>query len=67
MIKEGKMEQYIVLDFTDKPPQKSRPEFQGHLYHIFFSENYRKVEVIDASDLSKVDSFVLMENANPIE
>lgn len=25
MIKEGKMEQYIVLDFTDKPPQKSRP------------------------------------------
>jgi hypothetical protein len=25
MIKEGKMEQYIVLDFTDKLPQKFRP------------------------------------------
>lgn len=42
-------------------------EFRGHLYHVVFSENYRKVKVIDASDLSEVDSFVLMENANPIE
>lgn len=25
MIKEGKMDQYIVLDFTNKLPQKSRP------------------------------------------
>jgi len=31
-----------------------------------FSENYRKVEVIDASDLSIVDAFTLMENANPM-
>ncbi|KAL4814738.1 hypothetical protein BDW67DRAFT_176907 [Aspergillus spinulosporus] len=67
MIQNGKMEQYAVLDFTDKPPQKFRPEFRGHLYHVVFSENHRKVKVIDASDLSVVDSFVLMENANPIE
>ena len=41
-------------------------EYGGHLYHVVFSQNYRKVEVIDASDLSVVQSFALMENANPI-
>ncbi|KAL4744277.1 hypothetical protein BDW72DRAFT_212891 [Aspergillus terricola var. indicus] len=67
MIQSGKMEQYVVLDFTDKFPQKSRPEFRGYLYHVVFSENYGKVKVTDGSDLSEVDSFVLMQNANPIE
>ncbi|KAL3433467.1 hypothetical protein BDV09DRAFT_196699 [Aspergillus tetrazonus] len=66
MIQNGEMEQYAVLDFTDKLPQKFRPEFRGNLYHVVFSENFRKVKVIDASDLSEVDSVVLMENANPI-
>ena len=41
-------------------------EYRGHLYHVVFSQNYREVEVIDASDLSVVQSFALMENANPI-
>ena len=36
-------------------------EYQGHLYHVLFSENYRNVEVIDASDLSTPDYFVLLE------
>ena len=31
-----------------------------------FSENYREVEVIDASDLSIVDAFTLTENAGMI-
>ncbi|KAF7586255.1 hypothetical protein BBP40_009192 [Aspergillus hancockii] len=67
MIKEGKMDQYIVLDFANKLPQKARPGFKGRLYHVAFSENYRKVGVIDASDLSEVDSFVLMEKTNSME
>ncbi|KAL3468252.1 hypothetical protein BJX64DRAFT_247158 [Aspergillus heterothallicus] len=62
MIEQAKMEQYIVLDFTNNLPQKSHPEFQSHLYHVVFSENYRKVRVIDA-DLSEVECFVLMDNA----
>ncbi|KAL4959332.1 uncharacterized protein BDV14DRAFT_184920 [Aspergillus stella-maris] len=62
MIEQAKMEQYIVLDFTNRLPQKAHPEFQGHLYHVVFSENYRRVRVIDA-DLSEVECFVLMENA----
>lgn len=67
MIQGGEMEQYVVLDFTDKLPQKARPEFRGYLYHVVFSENYRKVNVIDASDLSEVASFVLIETATPVE
>ncbi|KAL4781842.1 hypothetical protein BJX76DRAFT_359516 [Aspergillus varians] len=65
MIEQGKMEQYVVLDFTDKMPQKSHAEFQGHLYHVVFSENYRAVRVINA-DLSEVECFVLLENASPV-
>ncbi|KAL2832480.1 hypothetical protein BDW59DRAFT_169350 [Aspergillus cavernicola] len=65
MIEQGKMEQYIVLDFTNKTPQKSHPEFQDHLYHVVFSENYRTVRVINA-DLSEVNCFVLMENGTPV-
>jgi len=41
-------------------------EYRGHLYHVVFSQNYREVEVLDASDLGVVKCFVLMENANPL-
>ncbi|CBF86953.1 uncharacterized protein ANIA_02486 [Aspergillus nidulans FGSC A4] len=40
MIQNEKMEQYAVLDFTDKLPQKFLPEFRGSLYHVVFSENF---------------------------
>ncbi|KAK1147474.1 hypothetical protein N8T08_001556 [Aspergillus melleus] len=43
---------------------RSLAEFKDHLYHVVFSEQYRKVTVIDASDLCEVDTFVLMENTN---
>ncbi|KAL4961801.1 uncharacterized protein BDV14DRAFT_192003 [Aspergillus stella-maris] len=66
MLLSGEMEQYIVLDFTNTAPKKPRPEYKGKLYHVVFSENYREVDVIDASDLSVIKSFVLMEHANPI-
>jgi hypothetical protein len=62
MVQSGGMEQYVVLDFTVTKPAKRRPEYQRHLYHVLFTENYRQVEVIDASDLSTVDSFALTEN-----
>ena len=75
MVNSRSMEQYIVLDFTAMQPGKRRPgitalflnhallllEYQGHLYHVLFSENYRNVEVIDASDLSTFDYFALLE------
>ena len=76
MIQSRSMEQYIVLDFTVMQPRKRRPGmitalllikpeltplYHGHLYHVLFSENYRNVEVIDASDLSTFDHFVLLE------
>ena len=75
MVKSRSMEQYIVLDLTAMQPRKRRPgitalflnhalsllEYQGHLYHVLFSENYRNVEVIDASDLSTFDHFTLLE------
>ena len=44
-----------------KPELTPLLEYQGHLYHVLFSENYRNVEVIDASDLSTFDHFVLLE------
>ena len=44
-----------------KPELTPLLEYQGHLYHVLFSENYRNVEVIDASDLSTFDQFVLLE------
>ena len=43
----------------------SLPEFQGHLYHVVFSENYHKVRVMDAG-LNEVVCFVLMENSSPV-
>ncbi|PYI09961.1 hypothetical protein BO78DRAFT_435397 [Aspergillus sclerotiicarbonarius CBS 121057] len=66
MIQSGDMERYIVLDFTSVPPKKPRPEYRDRLYHVVFSQNYRQVEIIDASDLSIVTSFALMENATPV-
>ena len=82
MIQMRDMKQYIVLDFTVTPPVKPHPgnaplplfpavltsslEYRGHLYHVLFSNNYRDVQVIDASDLRPVNSFTLMEDANPI-
>ncbi|KAI9040193.1 uncharacterized protein KD926_008517 [Aspergillus affinis] len=62
LIEKEKMDQYIVLNFTNIRPRKFRPEFKDRLYHVVFSEGYRKVTVIDASDLCEVNSFVLMEN-----
>jgi hypothetical protein len=41
-------------------------EYRGHLYHVLFTENYRDVQVLEASDLKAVDSFALTENDNPI-
>jgi len=41
-------------------------EYRGHLYHVLFSQDYREVGVIDASDLSIVASFALMESADPL-
>ncbi|KAI9045925.1 uncharacterized protein KD926_005868 [Aspergillus affinis] len=64
LIEKGKMDQYIVLNFTNILPRKSHPEFRDHLYHVVFSEEYQKVTVIDASDLCEVNTFVLMENTN---
>ncbi|KAL1964520.1 hypothetical protein VTN77DRAFT_6817 [Rasamsonia byssochlamydoides] len=66
MIQSGDMEQYIVLDFTVSQPKQCHPEYQGHLYHVVFTENYREVQVIDASDLKTVNSFTLSENPNPM-
>ncbi|GAB1193886.1 hypothetical protein APSETT444_003121 [Aspergillus pseudonomiae] len=65
MIEQGKMEQFIVIDFTNELPKKAHPELQGHLYHVVFSENYRKVRVMDAG-LNEVVCFVLMENSSPV-
>ncbi|KAB8260979.1 hypothetical protein BDV32DRAFT_137656 [Aspergillus pseudonomiae] len=65
MIEQGKMEQFIVIDFTNELPKKAYPEFQGHLYHVVFSENYHKVRVMDAG-LNEVVCFVLMENSSPV-
>ncbi|EIT74185.1 hypothetical protein F9C07_1849091 [Aspergillus flavus] len=64
MLKSGEMEQYIVLDFTNTAPKKSRPEYKKKLYHVVFTDNYRHVDVIDGSDLSVVQSFVLLEQSS---
>ncbi|PYH88957.1 hypothetical protein BO71DRAFT_488349 [Aspergillus ellipticus CBS 707.79] len=62
LIENGSMEHFVVLDFTQAPQKKPHPEYRNNLYHIMFSEEFRRVHVIDASDLSEVDSFVLTEN-----
>ncbi|BCR93607.1 uncharacterized protein AKAW2_10653S [Aspergillus luchuensis] len=62
LIEKGRMDYYIVLDFTTTMPRKPNPEFQNRLYHIVFSKTYRDVSVINGWDLRVVDAFVLMEN-----
>jgi len=76
------MEEYIVLDFTVVPPKTPLPgnthlPLVLALTDIFLRvsgtplprcvfQDYREVAVVDASDLSIVDSFALTENDNPI-
>ncbi|OJJ96249.1 hypothetical protein ASPACDRAFT_47019 [Aspergillus aculeatus ATCC 16872] len=59
LLREKLIQEYIVLNFTRTPPRKSYPAYRGHLYHIVFSEDFRSVRVVDASDLSEVIAFVL--------
>ncbi|PYH86306.1 hypothetical protein BO82DRAFT_371192 [Aspergillus uvarum CBS 121591] len=55
-------EDYIVLNFTRNVPQKGYPEYRGHLYHVVFTNDFRIVRIIDASDLTEVITLVLVEN-----
>ncbi|PYI26287.1 hypothetical protein BP00DRAFT_430457 [Aspergillus indologenus CBS 114.80] len=64
MIRDGLMEDYIVVNFTQSRPRRKYPGYRGHLYHVVFSEDCRNVQVLDASDLSEVVAFVLVENAS---
>jgi hypothetical protein len=41
-------------------------EYQGHLYHVVFSNSFRDVSVIDVSDLQIITSFTLLEKSNPL-
>ncbi|RAH75635.1 uncharacterized protein BO66DRAFT_445672 [Aspergillus aculeatinus CBS 121060] len=62
MLNRKLIQDYVVLNFTRKMPQKSYAEYRGHLYHVVFSEDFRIVRIIDASDLSEVTTLVLVEN-----
>ncbi|RAH63999.1 uncharacterized protein BO66DRAFT_406762 [Aspergillus aculeatinus CBS 121060] len=64
MIRDELMEDYIVLNFTQTRPRRKYPGYRGHLYHVVFSEDCRNVQVLDASDLSEVVAFVLVEKAD---
>ncbi|KAL1961871.1 hypothetical protein VTN77DRAFT_951 [Rasamsonia byssochlamydoides] len=66
MIKSNIMQHYIVLDFSTLKPRKLRPEYRDHLYHVVFSNGYRDVSVVDASDLRTITSLTLSENSNPL-
>ncbi|PYI27682.1 hypothetical protein BP00DRAFT_352884 [Aspergillus indologenus CBS 114.80] len=62
MIKKRLIEDYVVLNFTRNVPQKAYPEYRGHLYHVVFTNDFRNVRIIDASDLTEVNTLVLVEN-----
>ncbi|PYI23954.1 hypothetical protein BO99DRAFT_418681 [Aspergillus violaceofuscus CBS 115571] len=62
MIKKRLIEDYVVLNFTRNAPQKGYPEYRGHLYHVVFTNDFRIVRIIDASDLTEVSPLVLVEN-----
>ncbi|RAH40266.1 uncharacterized protein BO95DRAFT_457555 [Aspergillus brunneoviolaceus CBS 621.78] len=64
MIRDELMDDYIVLNFTQTRPRRKYPGYRGHLYHVVFSEDCRNVQVLDASDLSEVVAFVLVENTS---
>jgi len=66
MIQSNIMQDYIVLDFSILKPAKPHPEYQGHLYHVVFSNSFRDVSVIDVSDLQIITSFTLLEKSNPL-
>ncbi|RAH71854.1 uncharacterized protein BO66DRAFT_436731 [Aspergillus aculeatinus CBS 121060] len=63
LLRDKLIQEYIVLNFTRTPPRKRYPAYRGHLYHVVFSEDFRSVRVVDASDLSEVITLVLAENA----
>ncbi|RAH87262.1 hypothetical protein BO86DRAFT_423776 [Aspergillus japonicus CBS 114.51] len=62
MIKKRLIEDYVVLNSTRNAPQKGYPEYRGHLYHVVFTNDFRIVRIIDASDLTEVSPLVLVEN-----
>ncbi|KAI5810872.1 hypothetical protein DFH27DRAFT_619020 [Peziza echinospora] len=43
------MDDFIILDFRDTPPQDGYPLMAGKLFHVVFSEHYTCYEMLDAA------------------
>ncbi|KAE8349397.1 hypothetical protein BDV28DRAFT_141319 [Aspergillus coremiiformis] len=62
LVQEHNMDQWIVLNFTNRCPSKKRTEYLGRLYHVVFTtSDFRSVEILRA-DLELESAFSLLEN-----
>ncbi|KAA8893131.1 hypothetical protein FN846DRAFT_980288 [Sphaerosporella brunnea] len=62
MIKEGNTKKFAVLNFTTSLPKHPLQDMTGILYHVLFTENFRKVDIIDGGTHQTVTDFVLLES-----
>ncbi|KAL5365252.1 hypothetical protein BJX96DRAFT_8757 [Aspergillus floccosus] len=63
LVEQRNMEEWIVLNFTTKRPSKRRTEYDGRLYHLVFTDDFKSVEILDAN-LEQESSFYLLENGS---
>ncbi|PYH96186.1 hypothetical protein BO71DRAFT_184152 [Aspergillus ellipticus CBS 707.79] len=61
LVQENNMNQWIVLNFTNRRPSKKRTGHCGRLYHVVFTNNFRSFEILHA-DLELESAFSLLEN-----